>query len=436
MSFRACSKVFIVCLMLLLLSISAFGGTTERVSISTSGAQANIFNNNPAATGYYTSISADGRYVVFDSDASDLVPSDNNGKSDIFIRDLVDGTTELVSLSNTGGQGDDRSADPCLSDDGKIVVFRSYATNLVAGDTNGIMDVFVRDLVNGTTERVNVSSTGIQSNDIIDGPVDISADGRYIAFASAATNLVTDDTNARTDVFVRDRLTGTTERVSISSTSIQGNDASGYMPCISADGRYIAFGSDATNFMVDDYNRASDVFIRDRLMNTLELISVSSEGYHGNGFSMAPSVTKDGRYVAFQSEAFNLVAGGGTARTDCFLRDRLMGTTERVSVSSSGELGNGYNRYPRISEDGKYIVFISDSSNLVTGDTNGKNDIFVRNRIPSTTELISVSTSGELGNDDSGLNAISADGGRIVFASRSTNLVPGDTNGQVDTFMR
>src|SRR5437660_1328853 len=248
-------------------------------------------------------------------------------------------TTVRVSVASGGTEGDDASLGSALSADGRFVAFDSAATDLVAGDTNGASDVFVHDRQTGTTERVSVASDGTQANNVSSYPA-LSADGRFVAFQSDATNLVAGDTNGATDVFVHDRQTGATERVSVASGGgTQGNRNSGgffAFPALSADGRLVAFQSDATNLVARDTNGATDVFVHDRQTGTTERVSVASGGSQGNGFSAGPVLSADGRFVAFHSTATNLVAGDTNGATDVFVHDRQTGTTERVSVASGG----------------------------------------------------------------------------------------------------
>jgi Tol biopolymer transport system component len=277
-----------------------------------------------------------------------------------------------------GAQGNNYSGSPSISADGRYVAFRSEATNLVAGDTNNTADVFVRDRLAGTTERVSLSTAGVQGNNFSGYP-SISADGRIVAFASVATNLVSGDTNQSYDIFVRDRLSGTTERVSVATGGAQGNNSSTY-PAISADGNWVVFTSVASNLVAGDTNGASDVFVRDLVSATTERASVATGGAEGNGASGGPVISADGRYVAFLSTATNLVSGDTNGFMDIFVRDRSSGTTERVSVATGGAQENSDSFDSWISADGRYVAFESAASNLVAGDTNGARDVFVRDR--------------------------------------------------------
>jgi hypothetical protein len=268
---------------------------------------------------------------------------------------------------------------PAISPNGRFVAFYSAATNLVPGGTNGAFHVFVRDRQAGTTTLVSVNSAGQQADLGGLDPV-LSADGRFVAFFSPATNLGPGDANGFAfDVFVRDRQAGTTERVSVSSAGSQGNGPSS-RPAISANGRYVTFDSAATDLVAGDINNTNDVFVRDRQKGTTERVSVSSGGVQGNGDSILPALSPDGRFVAFQSTATTLVVGDTNGSSDSFVHDRQKGTTKRVSVNSVGEQGNGnsFSFNTAVSSQGRFATFESDATNLVPGDTNGGRDVFVR----------------------------------------------------------
>ena len=426
-------------LLVALISCAAYAGITTRVSVASNGTQGND------DSGGGLSISADGRYVAFSSDSSNLVPGDTNGRYDVFVYDRLNGQTERISVASDGTQGNNSSAYvsfPSISADGRYVAFTSYASNLVSEDTNEYPDIFVHDRLTGQTERVSVSSDGTQGNRYSYNP-SISADGYYVTFESFASNLVLSDTNDAEDIFVRDLLTGQTSLVSVASDGTQGNSDSRW-PSISADGRYVAFDSYASNLVLSDTNGYIDVFVHDRLTGETERVSVASNGIQGNEDSGGSAISADGRYVAFVSCTSNLVNGdtnGYYPYTDVFVRDRALGTTERVSVSASGEQGSfgSYSGNFSISADGRYVAFKSDASNLVPGDTNGTGDVFLRDRLLVTTERVSVSSSGVQGNNYSGSGAgtsISANGRYVVFGSDASNLVIADTNSRTDVFVR
>jgi Tol biopolymer transport system component len=406
---------------------------TVRASVNSLGVQGN-------ADTYFPAISADGRYVAFESHASNLVSGDTNGRWDVFVRDRVTGNTERVSVDSSGVQGNGDCVDPsfvhaypAISADGRYVAFFSIASNLVPGDTNAKWDIFVHDRASHTTERLSVDSSGAQGNGHSFYP-SISADGRYVAFQSAASNLVAGDSGSD-DIFVRDRLIGTTERISVDPLGGQADSSSGY-PSISSDGRFVAYHSFATNLVAGDSNGQADIFVRDRVSGVTERASVTSLGMQANNASSFPSLSGDGRYVAFQSTASDLVAGDTNFALDVFVHDRVGGTTERISQSSLGAQANNTSWFPSMSADGRYVAFESDATNLVSGDTNGQRDIFLRDRTNGTTERISVDTLGTQGNQLSLYASISSDGRSVSFESYAYNLVPSDTNSVDDVFVR
>jgi WD40 repeat protein len=289
------------------------------------------------------------------------------------------------------------------------------------------------------TELVSVASDGTQGNSGSHAPA-ISADGRYVAFSSSASNLVEEDTNGISDIFVHDRKTGQTQLVSIASDGTQGNNDSGGAS-ISADGRYLVFFSSANNLVEGDTNGVQDCFVHDRLTGETTRVSVASDGTQANGacayygwwFVYKTSISADGRYVVFHSDATNLVEGDTNGVQDCFVHDRITGETTRISVASDGTQGNGSSGFPTISADGRYVAFESDATNLVEGVTNG--GVFVHDRVTGKTTFESVSSDGIQGNNGAMFPAISADGRYVAFISFSDNLVEGDTNGVWDCFV-
>jgi Tol biopolymer transport system component len=400
---------------------------TERVSVGPGGVQGNDRSFVP-------SISADGRFVAFPSAASNLVPGDTNGQTDVFVRDRQMDTTRRVNVGPGGVQGDNSSFFPSISATGRFVAFVSHASNLVSPGTNGWNHVFVRDRQRGTTRLVSVGPQGVQGNaDCY--LVTISANGRFVAFYSDASNLVPRDTNRAADVFLRDRQTGTTRRVSVGPHGVQGNGSSG-APSISADGRFVAFDSAASNLVRGDTNGQADVFVRDRQMATTRRVSVGPGGVQGNSGSGTPSISADGRFVAFDSAASNLVPGDTNGQTDVFLHDRQTGTTLRMSIGPGGIQGNDHSYQPSISADGRFVAFSSFASNLVPGGIEGQEDVYVRDRRTGTTRRVSLARGGAPANGDSFNSSISADGRFVAFESFASNLVPGDTNDALDVFVR
>jgi len=406
---------------------SALGarGTTERVSVTNRGRQAGGASRFPA-------LSANGRFVVFSSWAR-LEPGDLNLREDVYVRDRRAHRTFRVSVNSRGQGARAGSCCPQISADGRFVVFRSAAGNLVQGDTNRALDVFVHDRRTGKTERISVTSGSGQGNGPSTAPY-ISGNGRYVAFASDATNLVAGDGNRVMDAFVRDRWTRTTRRISVSSAGAQGNALS-HPSSISASGRFVAFASDATNLVPDDTNGRSDAFVHDRRTHRTSRVSVGTGGRQGVLGSYRPSLSANGRYVAFRSWS-RFVSPDRNDEADAFVHDRWTGRTQCVSVNSLGRQGLGRADRPWISSSGRYIAFRSAAANLVARDTNGVGDIFVHDRITGITIRVSVGPRGAQANRTSSRAVISADGRVVTFTSAATNLVADDTNRTTDIFVR
>jgi hypothetical protein len=397
---------------------------TARVSVSSSSVQ----GNDDSLAG---ATSADGRFAAFWSEADNLVHGDTNGLEDVFVRDRLDHITTRVSVSSAG-QGDGDSAYPALSSDGMIVAFQSWAGNFSPGGSVG--QVYVRDRRTHTTTLASQSSSGASGDDLSFG-VRVSSGGRFVAFSSDADNLVPGDTNGQTDVFVRDQMAGTTTLISASSTGGPADGSSAGVT-LSPHGRYVAFNSWADNLVAGDANGVADVFVTDRRVGATTLVSVSSGGEQGNGDSFGPLFASGARFVAYQSEASNLVGNDTNGFADVFVSDRQRHTTSRVSVSSTGGQGNGTSGYFSISADGRLVAFDSDADDLVAADTNEARDVFTRDRWSHVTRRVSVSSALAQGNDFSALGGLSADGRFVLFASGATNLVHGDTNRVADVFVR
>jgi Mg-chelatase subunit ChlD len=400
---------------------------TERVSESSQHGQGNGLSHEAY-------ISADGRYVTFESEASDLVSGDTNAVADVFVHDRVSGTTSRVSVASDATQANGSSEDPTISPDGRFVAFRSAASNLVAGDTNNKYDIFVHDRQTGTTTRVSVTNSGAQATGASDSPV-VARDGAAVVFRSFASNLVSGDTNGETDIFVRDLVAGSTTRVSVSSSGAQGN-AGTDGPTISDDGRYVAFDSVATTLVAGDTNAVSDVFLHDRSTGTTSRVSLAAGGTQANGASWEASLDADGGVLAFQSAASNLVTGDTNAKDDAFVVTVASGAIVRASVGDDGSQSNNHAGEVSLSADGSLLAFYSTASNLVAGDTNGKGDVFVRDLVNATTTRWSLATDGTQANDRSTNPTIAGAGHTVAFHSFATNLVPNDTNAVADVFVR
>ena len=361
-----------------------------------------------------------------------LSPQSNNQQKANYLLQTI----KLISVSSSGIQGNGSSTNPSISSDGRFIAFESIANNLVSDDTNNTVDIFVRDTKMGTTERVSISSIGEEANDASSNP-SISGDGRFVAFISTADNLIETDTNTNRwyyEIFVHDRKDKTTKVVSVSSEGIQGNQSSGH-PSISADGRFIAFESSSNNLISNDTNGHGDIFVHDLQTGITERVSLTNTGLQSGGTSIRPSISGNGQFIAFTSASSDLVPGthGGE---DIFVRDRINNTTELVSIASNGEPGDGFSYNPQISENGRFVVFDSYASNLGDIDDDFKKDIFIHDRQTGITELISISSEGVQGNNVStDYSCVSNDGRFVTFYSFATNLTP-EGNRSQSIFLR
>jgi hypothetical protein len=416
--------------------------TTYLVSVNSAGTGGGNGDSDSAV------ISADGSVVAFRSYASNLHSSDNNGKSDIFARSLMAGTTHLVSVNSAGtGSGNNTSDSPVMSADGSVVAYRSSASDLHALDTNSSYDIYVRNLVSNSTELASVNLMGTASG-VADGPV-ISADGTVVLFSSFSSNLHPLDTSASSDIFARNLLTETTILVSINSAgTASGNarsEAWGFkLLGVSADGSVVSFHSEASDLVTGDFNGERDLFVRNLVGGTTQLVSTFDGGSPsttgGNNSTVDQgALSADGRYVVFVSRSANLIDGLDIwpSTQNVYRMDRVTGHIDLVSVNVDGTgSGNDDSGDPVISADGSVVAFSSDASNLVSL-LSGGGEIFVRNFVTGTTQLVSVRTDGaQGGNGSSDDPTISADGSVVAFSSNASNLHPLDTNTTKDIFAR
>ena len=379
-------------------------------------------------------ISENGNRVAFGSFASNLVRHDTNEITDLFLRTVSTGRTRLVTIGWDGEPVDGVSRVNDINPTGRFVAYDSIASNLAGHDTNTFYDVYVRDMTRQRSERISVPAGGGQGNHHSTRPA-ISDNGRFVAFDSYANNMIADDTNGGTDVFLRDRLQNTTTRVSVGPGGEQANGESANA-VMSRTGRIICFDSGADNLASDDTNEGSDVYCYDRNTGVAELISQNTEGVAAEIGSVLGGVSGDGRFVVFTTRSPDIVPGDTNDVADIFVRDRVTDTTERVSVRSNGAQANGMTLWPSISDDGTVVAYDSEASNLVPHDTNGKFDVFVHFLDTGQTRRASVSSAGVQGELASMVSNLSGDGRYVVFQTGATTLFPDDTNDHADVVVR
>ncbi len=390
-----------------------------RVSIATTITGAPADNRS-----YQTALSPDGGAAAFWSDASNLVPGIPPGIRHIYHKDLRTGVVTLVSRASDGTPADSYSLTPQISPDGQKVLFSSNAANLVPRDRNALVDVFERDLKTSKTRRVSLTAAGKEPNGASYRAV-YSPDGKSIAFASYASNLVAGDTNGRMDVFVRDLTTGAIRRVSIVGKR-QGNQDS-FNPVFSGDGRTLAFVSGATNWKNGIAAGSLQVWTVALPSGTPRLVSTSAAGAPGNGMSLEPSLSPTGDRIVFETTSSNLYAGDRNSVSDIVLKTIADGSVRVISSDRNGRAGNAASQRPRFTFDGADIVFGSSASNLLSGDGNGQLDVFVKNLATGTLAALSKTAKGAFGFGYS-FDAIPASKARVIaFTTTVAGIVPGDT---------
>lgn len=399
--------------------------TTTRVSISTQGVEGNDDANYPA-------VSANGRFVAFMSESDKMVPADKNNEWDVFVRDRSTGKTEWISRSLPGTQNDDLSTDPAISANGRFVVFESSSSKLVSNDTNGKRDVFLRDRATGKTRRISRGFNGAESDGHSSDPA-ISADGRYVAFESDATNLVKNGTNAWRHVYRYDREKRIMRLVTVGPNGVEGG---GSDPSVSANGRLVAFESTATNLVAGDTNGNRHVFVRNMATKVTRQV-LGKAGVEGDGNSDRPAISGDGRWVAFESYATNLLGVGNDTNGDydVFLSDLDTGRIRRVSRGLESAQPVGQSILASVSSNGRWVAFASSAANLVKNDTNNDLDVFIYDRKTRGIRRVSIRTNKSQSDSGSGSSAISADGRWVAFNSWGP-LVAADTNDDDDIYVR
>lgn len=388
---------------------SGEGGRTTLISVDPNGVPVN-------RASITSSISGDGRHVAFLSYSPLHVTNDTNGYEDVFVRDTLLGTTVRVSVDSNGVEANERSLAPEISGNGRYVTFISFATNLVAGDVNGVEDVFRHDLITGETILVSVSSAGAQQNaGFVDEQVAISDDGDRIVFASEATNLVPLQVTGSRQVYLREVTSGTTRLVSMRPPLTVGNGLSHRVE-LSANGTYVTFKSHATNLVIGDTNQSADIYLADLATNTVERVSLGDQGQQLQGDSLESSLSGDGRFVAFSSDANNVVPNDNNFSPDVFLRDRATGVTRLVSRGALGAPANGLSDAPVICDDGTHILYRTRATDAYPGDSNGSiMDLVLLRLAGAQTEVVNVSTAGRVPQSHSGKGDVSRGGTVVSF---------------------
>jgi Tol biopolymer transport system component len=414
-----------VAVLVLATSVTGASPSTKRVSVSSAGVQTDDDSG-------YPQISGNGRYVVFTGESDLLSPADKNGDWDIYLRDRKAGKTEWISRGRAGTVNDGLSTKPAISADGRFVVFESSASNLVAGDLLGHRDVFLRDRETGKTRRISRGIGGAEA-DGRSSRAAISANGRYIVFESEAANLVPGVSTPWTDVYRFDRSTG---KMHLVTRGTDGTGAGGEEPSVSSDGRYVTFSSSnvAAHVMGATDNGYRHVFVRDMVAKQTKMI-VGVGGEPGNSTSGSAVISADGRFVAFDSFASNLVNGDTKGYYDVFVANRATGAISRVSRGMDGAEPDEQSTRPSISGDGRHVAFQSSASNLVPGDGNGRIDAFVFDRKTKKTTRVSVRTNGSEILFGSSTPAISGDGRFVAFKGWGP-FVKSDTNDVDDIYVR
>jgi Tol biopolymer transport system component len=409
--------------LLLLVVRSSAAAVDGNVWVSLDSGQHQLLGPSGAYS-YPPSISADGRFVVFESLAPISSDGDKNAVGDVFRRDLDQSSTVMVSLASDGSQANNRSYAPHVSDDGQLVVFESLASNLVPGDANDVSDIYLRDLGALTTIRVSIASGGDDANGASYRPA-ISGDGAYVAFCSRATNLAAGDADAGAGVFIYERATATLTRVPVNSTG--GAVGGCERVAIDEDGGVVAFAAVGGG--------RSDVYVYQRASGTLTPLTDGADDSSGLG---GIAISGDGRLVGFDSTATTLVAGDSNRSRDVFVRDLGAGTTTRESVrSDGGQLpGDSGASGVAISGDGRFVVFSSTARGVVPGDSNGQEDVFRRDLTSGQTTIVSLSVAERTANNSSYAPDVDADGSEVAYTSLAANITYGDSNRDSDIFVR
>lgn len=382
------------------------------------------------------SLSADGRWVAFTSDATNLVTGDTEGFTDVFLHDRQTATTLRVSQTPAGTGANADCGAPVISADGRFVAFVTEASNLVTSDSNGVNDVYLWSRETGQIELISVRPNGRAGSQISDSPA-LSADGTFVAFASDAPDLIASDRNFARDVFVRDRSRGATERVSVTNNGGPINGSSD-APAISSNGRWVAFHSGAEGITSVATDRNWNIYVRDRTAQTTEIVSLrgaDAQAEPGDSDSVYPAISGDGRFVIFHSLANNFTDAPPDDFLTVFIRDRQEKTLTAVSVSMNGEAPTGDSYVDAINEDGRYVTYSSTDTRVVPGGIPNVFRALLWDRLSGTTQSLGVNAAGYPAGDAVFLSRPSRDGRFVVFGSYAYELVPEDGNGVGDVFV-
>lgn len=437
------TKIAVLGLLLLVpVAVAAFVSTSETsvtnleiVSVASGGAPSN-------GGSFFVTTSNDGRYLTFMSLAKNLAPEPPSAEenfSDVFFRDRLTDETIKVSKSMNGGLANEASLDPTITTDGRFIAYFSYASNLIPDDNNGAdwsrqgLDVFVWDRHSQQNVRVSLNETGgeIKGNSV----GIISADGKYILFVTDGRVFASDWDHAHPSaLYLREWHSGQIERISV---ALDGGfpNAEPEHPSISLDNRFVVFDSDASNLVADDNNGQKDVFVYDRLSQTTRLISRDAAGRPANGRSTQSEIALDGKTVTFVSDATNLVPGDTNGKADIFVYEMDTDRISLVSRAEDGAQGNGDSREPSLCGDGRFVSYTTDANNLFPNDANNQRDIILFDRVKGTNSVATKNWEGVYGNGKAHRSFLMPDCRSIAYASDASNLVPGDDNGTRDIFV-
>ncbi len=418
-------------------------GPSELVSVNGAGTDS---GDGPSfgVDGGAPSVSADGRYVVFLSDADDLGPTDPGADTDVYRRDLLTGITELVSVNDTGDDGANAAVtEAIISENGRYVAFVTTANNFGPPDAGADQDIYIRDMDFGFTQLASVNAFFTDGGNGASYAPKLSPNGRYALFTSEADDLAPPDTNEAADVYIHDRFLGFTRLVSVNAAGDDaGNGASGE-GSLSVDGRFVAFTSAADDLGPADANSAPDVYLRDLALGFTELVSVNAAGTDGgDGPSGEPLVSESGRYVAFASRATDLGPADGSAAVDVYFRDRGLDTTALVSATVTGPPGSAPGvALAAMSPDGRYVLFQSDDNRYGPADSGVDTDVYLRDTATDAVDLVTINAAGTDGMNNtaasfSALARMSADARFVVFRTLGNTFGPPDAGADLDVYVR